>query len=171
MTSYIIPVLTLAVLCTGLFKRVDIFSEFVRGAEEGLRTSAEIIPPLIFLLTAVGMLKASGTVEKLSELLTPVTDHLGFPPECLTLVLIRPFSGSGAAAVFETLLRENHPDSFAGRTASVLLGSTETTFYTITLYYSAAGIKKGRHTLAASAVGDIAGFIFSALTVRIFIGK
>ena len=156
------------IFAAGIIKKTDVFGEFVKGAREGLRTSAEVIPPLIILMTATGMLRASGAFEMLTGLLAPVLARIGFPAECFPLALIRPVSGSGAAAVYESILRDNHPDSFVGRVASVMLGSTETTFYTLALYYGSAGIKNGRHTLAAAAAGDITGFVFSALTVRMF---
>ena len=166
-----IPIITLVILVAAAAKKTDIFPEFAAGAEEGLRTSAELIPSLVFLLTAVGMFRASGAIELLSELLAPLTELIGFPGECVPLALIRPVSGSGAAAVFESVLRENSPDSFAGRTASVLLGSSETTFYVLTVYYGAVGIKNGRRAVFPAIAGDIAGILLSVLTVRIFLGN
>ena len=168
MGNYIVPLVTVIVFAAGIFKHVDIFGEFVKGAEDGLKTSVDILPPLILLVTAVGMLRASGFLDFVSELLSPVLSAAGFPAECLPLALIRPFSGSGASAVFESILRENHPDSFAGRVASVISASTETTFYTIAVYYGAVKIKNPRHTAAASLCGDITGFLLSAFAVRLF---
>lgn len=170
MGNYIVPLVTVIIFAAAVFRQVDIFGEFVKGAEEGLKTSFDILPPLILLVTAVGALRASGFLNFLSELLSPVLSSVGFPAECLPLALIRPFSGSGASAVFESVLRENHPDSFVGRVASVMSASTETTFYTIAVYYGAAKIKKPRHTAAASLCGDITGFVLSAFAVRLFMG-
>lgn len=170
MGNYIVPLVTVLIFSAALYKHVDIFGEFVKGAEDGLKTTIDILPPLILLITAVGALRASGFLSFLSELLSPALSAVGFPAECLPLALIRPFSGSGASAVFESILRENRPDSFVGRVASVMSASTETTFYTIAVYYGAAGIKKSRHTAAASLCGDITGFILSALAVRLFMG-
>ncbi len=166
--DYIVPVLTAAVFICGLVKKTDIFGEFTSGAMEGLQTTADIVPPLILLVTAVGMFRASGLPDFLSELMSPLLSAVGFPAECLPLAIIRPVSGSGAAAVFESILRENHPDSFAGRVASVISGSTETTFYTVAVYYGSLKIKNSRHTLAASLSGDITGFLVSAIAVRLF---
>lgn len=168
MGDHIVPVLTAAILICGIVRKTDIFGEFTAGAMEGLRTAADILPPLVLLVTAVGMFRASGLPDFLSELLSPVLAAVGFPSECLPLAIIRPVSGSGAAAVFESILRDDHPDSFAGRVASVISGSTETTFYTIAVYYGSLKIKNTRHTIAASLSGDITGFLVSAFAVRLF---
>lgn len=167
-SDFIIPVLIAVIMISGLIKKVDVFNEFIEGARENLKIGIQILPALIALMTAVGVFKASGALEVLTAIVSPVTEFLGFPPECFPLALIRPISGSGALAVYESILSENHPDGFVGRVASVLLGSTETTFYTIAVYYSVTNIKKTRHTLGAALAGDLTGFIVSALTVRLF---
>ena len=169
--AIVIPVMILIIVSWGLYKRVDVFGEFARGAGENLKTCAELLPTLIALITAVGMFRASGAEELITGFFSGILGRIGFPAECLPLALIRPVSGSGALAVFESILKENGPDSFAGRTASVMLGSTETTFYTLAVYYGAVKIKNTRHTLAASLTGDITGFIVSVLTVNLFFGQ
>ncbi|MGN0642354.1 MAG: spore maturation protein [Huintestinicola sp.] len=169
--SVIIPLLTLIIIGWGLVKKVDVFSEFTAGAKENLLTAAELIPTLVLLITAVGMFKASGASEILTAICSETAEKLGFPPECLPLALIRPISGSGALAVYESIISEFHPDSFAGRVASVMLGSTETTFYTIAVYYGAVHVKNTRHTVAASLTGDLTGFIVSVLTVNLLFGR
>lgn len=166
----VIPVIIAVIIIFGLYKRVDVFSEFAEGAKENIMTCARLLPTLIALITAVGMFRASGAEELITGFVSGFFDRIGFPAECLPLALIRPVSGSGALAVYESLLDENGPDSFAGRVASVMLGSTETTFYTLAVYYSAVKIKNTRHTLAASLAGDMTGFIVSVLTVNIFFG-
>lgn len=170
MTDYIIPVFIGLIIIYGCIKKVDIFDEFLSGARENLKTGVDILPSLIAMITAIGMFKASGAMELLAEVMSPVTEFLGFPSECLPLAIMRPISGSGALAVFETILSEVHPDSFAGRVASVILGSTETTFYTIAVYYGAANIKNTRHTLVSALSADFTGFIVSVLTVRLIFG-
>lgn len=155
------------IIIFGCFKKVDIFDEFTYGAGESIKTVFEILPALIAMITAIGMFKASGAMDIIVDILSPVIDFLGFPKECLPLAIIRPISGSGALAVYESILSDVHPDSFAGRVASVILGSTETTFYTIAVYYGAVKIKNTRHSLAAALSADLAGFIFSVLTVRL----
>lgn len=170
MTDYVIPVFIAAIIIYGSIKKIEIFSEFTDGAKESLKSGTDILPSLIAMITAIGMFKASGAMDILAELLSPVTSFLGFPEECLPLAIMRPVSGSGALAVFQSILEEVHPDSFAGRVASVILGSTETTFYTIAVYFGAAGIKNSRHTLVSALTADLTGFLISVLTVRFFFG-
>lgn len=166
-SSYIIPITVLIIVVFGLINKVDVFNEFIEGARENLKVGIEILPALIALVTVISMFKMSGAVNIITRLAEPVTSFLGFPSECVPLALIRPISGSGALAVYESILTENHPDSFIGRVASIMMGSTETTFYTIAVYYSVTKIKKTRHTLACALAGDFTGFIVSALIVNL----
>ncbi len=168
MTDFIIPCFIGIIIIAGLIRNVDIFNEFLEGAKESLKVGIDILPALIALLTAIGMFKASGALDVLTNLISPFTNLLGFPPECLPLALIRPVSGSGALAVYESILTDVHPDSFAGRVASVILGSTETTFYTIAVYFGVTKVKKTRHALVSSLASDVTGFIFSTLTVQLY---
>ena len=133
-----------------------------------MKILTSLVPALVLLLTAVTMLRASGAVELLSDLLAPVFSFFGIPPETALLVLIRPLSGSAALAVGAELMAEYGPDSIIGRTAAVMLGSTETTFYTISVYFGAAGIKKTRYTIPAALIADFVGFFMASLTVRLF---
>jgi len=167
--AMMIPLILLTIIGAGIYKRTDIFSEFAKGAGENLKVCAELVPSLVALITAVGMFRASGAQELIIGFCSDFFASLGFPAECLPLALIRPISGSGALAVYENLLEQCGPDSFAGKAASVMLGSTETTFYTLAVYYGAVKIKNTRHTLAASLAGDMTGFIFSVLTVNLLL--
>lgn len=167
MSDYVIPIFIGLIMLAGLVKRADVFSEFTEGARENMKSAFEILPALIALMTAIGMFKASGGLELISEAISPLTDFLGFPRECIPLALIRPISGSGALAVFESILGDVSPDSFPGRVASVLIGSTETTFYTIAVYFGVTKVKKTRHAIASSLTADLTGFILSAVTVRL----
>lgn len=169
MSDFVIPVFIALIMVIGLVKRVDVFGEFTDGAKENLKSAFDVLPALIALMTAIGMFKASGGLELISAAIAPVTEFLGFPRECIPLALIRPVSGSGALAVYESILTEVSPDSFAGRVASVVIGSTETTFYTIAVYYGITKVKKTRHAIASSLTADITGFILSALTVRLIL--
>ena len=169
MSDFVIPVFIALIMVIGLAKRVDVFSEFTDGAKENLKSAFDVLPALIALMTAIGMFKASGGLEIISSAIAPITDFLGFPKECIPLALIRPVSGSGALAVFESILTEVSPDSFAGRVASVVIGSTETTFYTIAVYYGITNVKKTKHAIASSLTADLTGFILSALTVRLIL--
>lgn len=157
------------IMLAGLVKRVDVFTEFTEGAKENMKSAFEILPALIALMTAIGMFKASGGLEAISAAIAPLTDFLGFPRECIPLALIRPISGSGALAVLESILGEVSPDSFPGRVASVLAGSTETTFYTVAVYFGVTKVKKTRHAIASSLAADLTGFILSAVTVRLLL--
>lgn len=169
MSDFVIPVFIALIMIIGLAKRVDVFGEFTDGAKENLMSAFDVLPALIALMTAIGMFKASGGLELISAAISPVTEFLGFPRECIPLALIRPVSGSGALAVFESILTEVSPDSFAGRVASVMIGSTETTFYTIAVYYGITKVKKTKHAIASSLTADLTGFILSALTVRLIL--
>lgn len=165
-SDYLIPLLLAGAALYALCRRVDVFSALTTGAGEGLSVVLRILPPLVALLTAVYMLRASGALELLTELLMPVLTFLGIPPETVGLLLIRPVSGSGALAVGSDIMQTYGPDSTIGRTAAVMLGSTETTFYTVAVYYGAAGIRRTRHTIPAALAADITGFLAAAWTVR-----
>ena len=168
MIDYIVPLILLSVSLAALRKQENAYDILMEGAADGLRLLTAILPALIFLLTAVYMLRASGATEILSSFFAPAFSLLGIPPETAMLVLIRPISGSAALAVGAELMAEYGVDSLVGRTAAVMLGSTETTFYTISIYFGAAGIKKTRYTLPAALFSDFVGFFMAALTVRLF---
>ena len=168
MTDYIVPLLLLVSAAAALRKKENAYNLMLQGAADGLKLLANILPALIVLLTAVHMLRASGAMELLSGFLAPVFSFFGIPPETAMLVLVRPISGSAALAVGADLMREDGVDSTVGRTVAVMLGSTETTFYTISVYFGAAGIKKTRYTIPAALFADFVGFFMASLTVRIF---
>lgn len=170
LSSYVIPVLLAAVAVYGMGKKVNVYSALTHGAEEGLSVLLRIIPALVGLLTAVSMFRASGALEWFSDLCAPLLDLLGIPAETMPLMLIRPVSGSGALAVASDLMMTHGPDSYEGRVAAVMLGSTETTFYTIAVYFGSAGIIRTRHAVPAALAADLAGFLASALAVRLFFG-
>ena len=168
MTDYIVPLLLLISAAVALRKKENAYDLMLQGAADGLKLLANILPALIVLLTAVHMLRASGAMELLSGFLAPVFSFFGIPPETAMLVLVRPISGSAALAVGADLMREYGVDSTIGRTVAVMLGSTETTFYTISVYFGAAGIKQTRYTIPAALFADFVGFFMASLTVRIF---
>lgn len=163
-------VLIAAAALWGTLNGTDVFEAMLDGIRDGFQTLLRILPSLIALLTAVYMLRASGALEALTGLLAPVLDLLGIPAETAPLMLLRPVSGSGALAAAAELIGEHGPDSFVGRTAAVMLGSTETTFYVIAVYFGAAGIKHTRWAVPAALAADITGFAASALTVRLLFG-
>ncbi len=168
MTDYIVPILLLAVSLLALRKQENSYDLLLEGAADGLKLLITLVPTLVLLLTAVTMLRSSGAMEVISSFLSPMFRFVGIPPETAMLVLIRPISGSAALAVGADLMAEYGVDSTIGRTAAVMLGSTETTFYTISVYFGAAGIKKTRYTLPAALFADFVGFFMASMTVRLF---
>lgn len=169
-SSLLIPLLLTAVALCGLRRKTDVYGALADGAKDGLKVLLRIFPALVALLTAVSMFRASGALDTLTALCAPLLTKLGIPPELTALMLIRPVSGSGALATGSELIRTFGPDSRIGRTAAVMLGSTETTFYTIAVYFGAAGIHKTRHTIPAALIADLTGFLASAMAVRLFFG-
>ncbi len=168
MTELLIPLIFACVGLWALWKRVDIFSALTRGAKDGLQVTAGILPALAVLLSAIAMLRASGAIDALAQFLAPLLERIGIPPETAGLMLLRPVSGSGALAIGSDIMERFGPDSYVGRVAAVMLGSTETTFYVIACYFGAAGIKKTRHAVPSALAADLTGFIMAALSVRLF---
>lgn len=167
LNNMMIPIVICGILLYGLCKGVDVFDCFLSGAKEGLSTAVGILPALVALMTCVGMFKASGALDILSYALAPVAGATGIPREVIPLALLRPISGSGAMVMFTDILNQYGPDSFVGRVASVMQGSSETTFYTIAVYYGAVKIKNTRHTLPAAFSADVTCFVMSAAMVRL----
>ncbi len=167
-SSYLLPIIVIIIILHGAFKGVDVFSEFLSGAKKGFNIILNITPSLIALIFAINVLKASGGLDVLCSILSPVTSFLGIPKELTPLSILSPISGSGSLTYFESILKEFSPDSFIGRCASVMMGSTETTFYTMTIYYSSVGIKKSRHTLPSALCADFTSFILSPKIVKLF---
>ena len=166
MSDYIVHLILFFTAALALRRKENAYDILLQGASEGLGLLVSILPALIFLLTAVHMLRASGAAELLSRMLAPLFSLFGIPPETALLVLIRPISGSAALAVGAELMAEFGVDSQIGRTAAVMLGSTETTFYTISVYFGAAGIQKTRYTIPAALFADLVGFCMASWTVK-----
>jgi len=164
----VLPAIFALLAIFALWRRVNLFSALTDGAKDGLSSAVGILPPLVILFAAIYMFRASGAMDALTALLAPAAKLAGIPAECLPLVLIRPLSGSGALALGADIIRSAGVDSLVGRTAAVMLGSTETTFYVITVYFGAAGIKKTRHAIPAALIADLAGFCAAAVSVRLF---
>ena len=165
--TMLVPVLIFLIALWGLVRKVDLWSALVDGAADGLKVTVRIAPPLIALLTAVYMLRASGALDLLGELLEPVLSAVGIPVETIGLLLVRPVSGSAALGVGAELIETYGPDSLVGRTAAVMLGSTETTFYTVAVYFGAAKVAKTRYAIPAALCGDVAGFLAASWAVRL----
>lgn len=166
---YIIPCVMCGILVYGLFRKINVFDVFLDGAKEGALTAFRILPAIVAIVTAIGMFRVSGALELLEQWLRPVCDAIGFPVELTPLALLRTISGSGSLALFQDILTQHGPDSFVGRVASVLQGSTETTFYTIAVYFGAVKITKTGSTVPCALSADLTGFLMSALSVRLFL--
>ena len=167
--DYILPVLTAVIIIHGAVKGVKVFDTFLDGARQGLKTVLALCAPLAALTAGVSMLKSSGALDFLCGLLSPLAAVTGIPREVLPLALLSPVSGSGAVSMFESILTQYGADSFIGRCASVIAGSTETTFYALTVYYGAVGIKKARYTLPCCVCADLISYIASPIAVRLFL--
>lgn len=170
-SEFVIPVIVVFIMLYALFKKTDIFPSFTKGAQSGIKIVLDILPSLVALITAIEMFAASGALEILTSFLSPAAKMLGIPAELTPLAILSPVSGSGSLGMFENILKYFGPDSFIGRTACIMMGSTETTFYTMTVYYSSAGIKKTRHTLPCALCADFTSFILSPKMVEMFFGK
>lgn len=166
MTDYLIPMILLLSGALALRKGENAYDTMLQGASDGLRLLFSIAPALVLLLTGVSMLQSSGAAEQIARLLSPVFSRFGIPAQTALLVLVRPISGSAALAVGTQLMQTYGVDSLIGRTAAVMLGSTETTFYTISVYFGAAGIQKTRYTVPAALIADFTGFWIASLSVR-----
>jgi len=168
---YAIPVLFLIILGTGLIRNVNVFDAFVEGASEGVTTIVRILPSLVGLLTAVGVFRASGAMDYLTGLLQPLASFVGIPPEAMPLALLRPVSGSASLALVADIVNLYGPDSFVGRVVSTMMGSTETIFYTLAVYFGSAGIRNIRYTLVAALVADGVSVIASAWICALIFGR
>ena len=170
LSALFVPALLCFTACFASARGVDVYAALTSGAAEGLNVLLRILPSLVALLSAVCMLRASGALEALSALLAPLLSALGIPSEVAPLLFIRPISGSGALAVGTEIMSEAGVDTYVGRVAAVMLGSSETTFYTIAVYYGAAGITKTRYTTPAALCADAVMFLASAWAVRLLMG-
>ena len=167
-SDYVVPVLLAGAALYALGRRADVYAALTDGAAEGLKTVWRIFPSLVALLTAVYMFRASGALDSLTAWCAPALRLLGVPPETAGIMLVRPVSGSAALAVAGEIMAAHGPDSAIGRTAAVMLGCSETTFYTVAVYFGAAKIRRTRHTIPAALIADLTGFLAAAWTVRLF---
>ena len=167
--SWVLPSMVVLIVLFGFIKKVNVFDSFIEGARDGVKTVYKLMPSMVGLVLAVTMLKQSGGMELIAKLLSPAAKIFSMPPDILPIALLSPVSGGGSLSLFENVLKNFGPDSFEGRVASVLASSTETTFYAVTVYYSAIGIKNTRHTLYAGLMGDFTAFALCSLFVRLTI--
>jgi spore maturation protein B len=167
-SAYAVPTIFLIILSIGIYKNVKVYDIFVEGAKEGISTIIRILPPLVGLLVAVAVFRASGAMDLLVFGLKPLAKLLSIPTDVLPLALLRPVSGSASLALVSDIIQTNGADSFAGRLASTMMGSTETIFYTLAVYFGSVGIKNIRYTLIAALIADIASVIASVWACTIF---
>ena len=168
LNAWLAPLLILGLLLVGVAARVRVYESMVAGAREGLDVAVRIVPYMVAILAAVGMFRASGLLDVIVQALDPVTSAVGFPAAALPMALLRPLSGSGSFAVMSEILETHGPDSFVGLLASTLQGSTETTFYVLTVYCGAVGVRDVRHALPACLMGDLAGFAAATAACHLF---
>jgi len=162
-----IPLVVLLFLGWGLAKKVKVYEVFVEGAKEGFTTAVRIIPYLVAMLVAIGIFRASGALDILTRLLSPVTALIGMPAETLTMALMRPLSGSGSLGVMTELMKAHGPDSLIGIMASTMYGSSETTFYVLAVYFGAVGIRDTRHAVPVGIIADVAGMLAAVWIVNL----
>lgn len=166
-SNYILPFFILLIIGFGLYKRIDVFATFIDGAKKGFDVFLSILPSLTALFLAVQMLKTSQGIDIITKVLSPIADLLEIPVETLPMCILSPISGGGSLSVYESIISEYGPDSYIGRVASVMMGSTETTFYAIAVYFGSVGIKKIRHTAICSLCADFTSFILAGFFVRL----
>ncbi len=166
---YAIPVFIVSFIVFGLIRKVNVYECFVEGAKSGVESMFGIIAPLVGLMVAISMFRESGALEIIAKALSPILSYVGLPAEVLPLSILRPISGSASLALVTDIFKTYGPDSQIGKIASVMMGSTETTFYTIAVYFGAVGIKNTRHTIPSALSADLTGIIFSALIVSLML--
>ncbi len=159
----VVPLMIAGIIGYGIIKRINVYDSFVSGAKNGIENMLQIVAPLVGLMVAISMFRASGAFDILGKILKPITESFKIPPDVLPLALLRPISGSGSIAIVNDIFKAHGPDSLEGKIASVMMGSTETTFYTVAVYFGAVGIKKVRHTLKAALSADFTGMIFAII--------
>jgi len=163
----IIPLIIVSVIIYGMLKGVKVYECFVEGAKEGLSVCLRIFPYLLAMIVAVAVFRESRALDYVIYLVTPVVKLIGLPPELVPLVGVKPLSGSGALGIFSEILQKYGADSYIGIVASIIMGTTETIFYTLTVYYGAVNIKKIRHTLWAAIMADLTAIIMAVTLARV----
>ncbi|KPU27499.1 spore maturation protein [Caloranaerobacter sp. TR13] len=163
----IIPIIISIILIHGYLKGIDLYDAFVDGAKEGFKTSIRIMPYLIAIFVAIGIFKRSGAMDIMVNIFSPLAKFLSIPKEVIPLIIMRPISGSGSLAIVKDIITTYGPDSFVGRVASTMMGSAETIFYTMAVYFGAVGIKDGRYTLKAALLSHLAAVIASVIVCKV----
>lgn len=166
-SKYAIPFMLLAIPAYAIIKKVKVYESFTEGAKEGIQTAIRIIPYLVAMLVSIGVFRASGAMDLLIKFLSPATNLFGVPAEVLPMAFMRPLSGGGAMGIMSELIKTHGPDSLIGRMVSVMMGSTETTFFVLSVYFGSISIKKTRHALPAGLIADSVAFITAVLITNL----
>ena len=166
-STWAIPFFLAAVPLYGVLRKVKVYESFVEGAKGGVQTAVRIIPYLVAMLVAVGMLRAAGAIDMMAEALAPLLSRVRFPVEILPLAIMRPLSGSGSLGIVTELVSAHGPDSFIGKLAATAYGSTETTFYVLAVYFGAVGIRKARHAVIAGLTADVVSLVTAVIVCRL----
>jgi spore maturation protein B len=169
-SDYIIPFVIFYIVGFGLIMKTNIYDEFVKGAREGFKVVLDIMPTLIGLMTAIGILRASGTLDIVSTLVRPLTDLLHFPSQLVPVAIVKMFSSSAATSLVLDIFKQYGPDSYIGRLVSVMMSSAETIFYTMAVYFMAAGVKKTRYTLVGALIATLSGIVASVMLTNLVFG-
>lgn len=169
-SNMIIPIIFILIIIYGYLNKVEVYDTFIEGAKEGLNVVVDIVPTLIGLMVAVGILRASGALDILTKLVKPFANFIGFPSDAIAISIMKPISSSAATGLFIDILKKYGADSFISRFTAVMLGSTETIFYTMSVYFMSVNIKKTRHTLKGAVIANLVG-IFAALYICLIFFK
>lgn len=169
-SKYAIPFILLSIPLFGVIKKVKVYESFTDGAKEGFQTAIRIIPFLVAMLVAIGVFRASGAMDYLVDLASPITRLIGMPGEVLPMAIMRPLSGGGANGVMTEIINTHGADSLYGRMVSIMQGSTETTFYVLAVYFGSVAIKKTRHALPVGLIADAVGLVTAVLVARLMFG-
>lgn len=168
-SNYIIPLVIFYIVGFGLLMKKNVYEEFTKGAADGFKTVIKIMPTLVGLMVAVGILRASGFLDFLGNMIGLVTDRIGFPPQLVPLVIVRMFSSSAATGLILDIFKEYGPDSLLGTMTSIMMSCTETIFYTLSVYFMTAKVKKTRYTLAGALLATLVGVIASVVLTNLMI--
>jgi spore maturation protein B len=164
---FAIPAILLLIITHAAFKKVKVYDSFIEGAKGGFEVAIRIVPYLVAIVVAIGMFRASGAMDYFAALVSPLTNLIGLPAEALPVALMRPLSGSGTLGLVTEIMQTHGPDSFLGRLASTMYGSTETTFYVLAVYFGSVGIKKTRHAVPAGLLADAIGLLAALVICRV----
>ena len=165
-----VPLMLCGIIGYGVAKRVNVYDAFLEGATDGIKSLFKIIAPLIGLMVSISVFRASGLLDIFAYVLSPLTAFINMPDDILPLALLRSVSGSGSLAIISDIYQSSGVDSMSGRIASVMMGASETTFYTLAVYYGSVGIKRVRHTMKAALISDFAGVVASVIVVQMLLG-